>query len=71
MDKKTAIKRLDGVDYIKEDVYIGVFPKTPLRCELCHQPKKYVWRDMEVEMDICGACRQVVDKLKKIPAENC
>lgn len=67
MDRETAIREIRKVDEEHEEIYIGIFPKVPLSCDLCHQPRKVLWRDMEVEMDLCGGCQRIVDRLKKMP----
>ena len=68
MDKTEAIARIKKVDDEKESVYIGIFPKS-LECDLCHTHPKYLFRDMTLRMDVCGACAQLISRIKDLPYE--
>ena len=68
MDKTQAIARINKADEQKETIAIGVFPKV-LECDICHKYPRFLFRDVELGLDACPTCIQLVDRIRKLPDE--
>jgi uncharacterized protein (UPF0212 family) len=68
MNKMEALKRIEATDEAKESITVGIFPRE-LECDICHKHPKYLFRDVELGMDVCPTCSQLVDRIRQLPYE--
>ena len=68
MDKTQAIARINKADEQKETIAVGIFPKT-LECDICHKHPKYIFPDVELGVDVCAECAQLIDRIRQMPYE--